>query len=1372
MKHQSSGDDACSRTGTGTGSRLELSNLTLRLPPPPEYPASGTPASLLAHVFAADPGAQLRLSGVNVEVTSCGELSAFATQLCEPGSWRHTTSLRVLGSVVQYDSGSMPIAAAAIVANASSAEAAAAGGGAPSAELETTSFTCPATYPPPPSWPCTATTAGTAAELRGALDLMASTYRVLLVSLTGSISLDGTAWDAPSVPLGLTVALYGDRSALTTRELPGTTIDLAGQGFMQLGSSGGQQSRLWLYDVMLLGLPPVRGDRFPYARSLECIRCTLVLPDLEVQWRTVNAAGLATAADGAVGPLELPVLFEIPSLPSAERLFRNATLLPYSLYDGPPASPAAAALGSAWPAAVGMSTEEALQIGRTKLAVPSAGFFDAGPAFQARGGREGACWEQNPGSVIFLSATSSTSALGRRVADDSPVAYMMADGISNGCSLRGINAPGGPRVFYDLQGLDYKLILMGRGALTLQNLVLYNLAPAGPTGHEPQQLMPPPPPVEASATTDEASAGHGYGGEDVGDREPIATEGRLIRPPVDRAFGSLPTPPLTAVPRWAQPLVQLAMPLWYFELNRTRSGDPPLLRLRNVTLLVPRAELELTTRLLAAADRLPPRFSGTGLGADGLVGGRRRRRTQSGAEIQMPYSAAPGLYDVLLAYATSSDVEWYSIDSIYFRSTRHFGWEGTDVLVTSTPPPDTPTPPLPAPQELAPRRSRWVVAVAASLSVFGALLVVAAATALVVMSRRRRRSQQAALQARDSAGGCLERMKPGGLPVPGNESLEGGSCDGGSRGGRHGAGATKGGHKIAAAGEGHRASCTGDTETSFFTGSMPLLTGSGMGAMNRSAYAHSKVVIGVAARDDEASSSAFAAGARAGAGTGREEEQLPLQLPPPPLPPPLLGLRAVTVTARAVTTPPAAEAAQPEPQGLDGGIRLAMRDSSMLLKTADIEQAVGAFLRSTTSALTDASQAFGGRSPDGLASAGTGSFSTVSAPFGGRGSTQPRTSASPIASMALAIIRMRAYVTKRRMGLGSVGDGQPGGGSSGSGAGGSPADGRAAGDSGVGDSDIGDRGAGDSGGGGGGREEDVQLGAVLGRGSAGVVYLGMWRGLCVAVKALVVQDGLIGEEGRQRQRAVLEAAISSSLDHPNVVATYAYEVRQLTVRQQEAAEAGGGGPEGDGGSGAVHQLLLVQELCEGGSLRGALASGLVPGIGSGGAAALFSLSLAADVAAGMAHVHAHDIVHGDLSSGNVLLRQRPQQGPDEGMRAPQQPPSDDPAMAAAADAGGPSWRPPLVAKVCDFGLSVRMGEGQTHASNRWQGTPFYMAPELLALGRVSKAADVYSFGVVLLELVCGAPAEAVLAGRGLQPFAHQAGSATAPVLATLADMWR
>ncbi|KAG2431198.1 hypothetical protein HXX76_009726 [Chlamydomonas incerta] len=48
-----------------------------------------------------------------------------------------------------------------------------------------------------------------------------------------------------------------------------------------------------------------------------------------------------------------------------------------------------------------------------------------------------------------------------------------------------------------------------------------------------------------------------------------------------------------------------------------------------------------------------------------------------------------------------------------------------------------------------------------------------------------------------------------------------------------------------------------------------------------------------------------------------------------------------------------------------------------------------------------------------------------------------------------------------------------------------------------------------------------------------------------------------------------------------------------------------------------------------------------------------------------------------------------------------------------------------------------MGENQTHASNRFQGTPGYAAPEVRSRGRLSLAADVWSFGVLLLELCHG-----------------------------------
>ncbi|KXZ47110.1 hypothetical protein GPECTOR_38g347 [Gonium pectorale] len=287
---------------------------------------------------------------------------------------------------------------------------------------------------------------------------------------------------------------------------------------------------------------------------------------------------------------------------------------------------------------------------------------------------------------------------------------------------------------------------------------------------------------------------------------------------------------------------------------------------------------------------------------------------------------------------------------------------------------------------------------------------------------------------------------------------------------------------------------------------------------------------------------------------------------------------------------------------------------------------------------------------------------------------------------------------------------------------------------------------------------DLQVFSVLGRGAFGVVYMGRWRALPVAVKTLVVRDALAGAEGWQRQQAVLEAAISLSMAHENVVATYTYMLKPL-VQQPPSAEDGaadGGGSPGrsagpdeitvaDGGADA-YKLYIVQELCNGGSLRQALVQGMAGSVRNGGSGRLLALRLALDVARGVAHVHACRIVHGDLKSDNVLLVVAAADGSNQHAEAtaPCPSPASLSTTPASASARDPAF-PALTAKVADFGLSLPLPEDATHQSKRYQGTPARTAPEVAAYGRLSPRSDVWSYGTMLIEFFYGCTFEDIAA---------------------------
>ncbi|KAG2490227.1 hypothetical protein HYH03_011352 [Edaphochlamys debaryana] len=262
--------------------------------------------------------------------------------------------------------------------------------------------------------------------------------------------------------------------------------------------------------------------------------------------------------------------------------------------------------------------------------------------------------------------------------------------------------------------------------------------------------------------------------------------------------------------------------------------------------------------------------------------------------------------------------------------------------------------------------------------------------------------------------------------------------------------------------------------------------------------------------------------------------------------------------------------------------------------------------------------------------------------------------------------------------------------------------------------------------------DDIKLMEQLGEGTFGKVYRGTWRGVEVAIKTMVLPKNMSGAEKREKM-AVMEAAISSSLAHPNVVQTFTYYIKTVREEAQPPEEvivpAGGVVVGGGGGSSTAYgssknfdeqpgtpshasqstvhgyEVRLVLEYCDGGSLRDALDGDAF--LTAGGVNYRGVLDSAADIAKALLHLHAVDLIHGDLKARNVMLK----------------------SSGGAAEGRG------VVCKVADFGLSLKMDrDEQTHMSGMYQGTLTHMAPELLLHGRMSKAADVYAYGITLWEL--------------------------------------
>ncbi|KAI8476186.1 MAG: kinase-like domain-containing protein [Monoraphidium minutum] len=237
--------------------------------------------------------------------------------------------------------------------------------------------------------------------------------------------------------------------------------------------------------------------------------------------------------------------------------------------------------------------------------------------------------------------------------------------------------------------------------------------------------------------------------------------------------------------------------------------------------------------------------------------------------------------------------------------------------------------------------------------------------------------------------------------------------------------------------------------------------------------------------------------------------------------------------------------------------------------------------------------------------------------------------------------------------------------------------------------------------------DQLQLLEVLGEGAFGKVYRGLWRGTVVAIKTMILPAKMSGAEKHERM-AIMEAAISSAMNHPNIVQTYTYTIKPTT-----STHAGPSSKSTDRTSESPvssdnrfstdpntlnFEVSLVLEFCELGSLRDALDAHFFDNAdGTLNYAAV--LDTAADVARAMLHLHKQQVLHSDLKARNVLLKTDGTSG-----------------RGAIAKARTHRARP----CVADFGLAIKMDAHATHVSE-FQGTPSHMAPESQLQGRLSKA---------------------------------------------------
>jgi eukaryotic-like serine/threonine-protein kinase len=206
--------------------------------------------------------------------------------------------------------------------------------------------------------------------------------------------------------------------------------------------------------------------------------------------------------------------------------------------------------------------------------------------------------------------------------------------------------------------------------------------------------------------------------------------------------------------------------------------------------------------------------------------------------------------------------------------------------------------------------------------------------------------------------------------------------------------------------------------------------------------------------------------------------------------------------------------------------------------------------------------------------------------------------------------------------------------------------------------------------------EQPQLGryiidSEIGRGAMGVVFKATDSVLQRTVAVKTVNMALEKDHAdKYEARFYQEARAAGGLNHPNIVTVY------------DAGKAG-------------DVVYMAMEYIQGVELRTLFVEGQPMGVPQ-------ALSIAAQVAEGLAYAHHQGVVHRDIKPANIMVV-----------------------------AEGP-------VKITDFGIARMRASADLTQTGVMLGSPKYMSPEQVIGKRADHRSDIFSLGVILYEMLTGA----------------------------------